>query len=133
MEGTLENDFAGDWTGTASLATSLGRNALYASVAMRVAVSVQGATLGNLCPSFGQSEAKGLPSVTVTGAGAAAAWSGTVVCPEARLPGCDGAVVTYTDATLTRSRRNQLVVVASGTAKGCGRTEHLVLTFVGVK
>jgi hypothetical protein len=132
-ESPAEPEFAGTWTGTASLATALGGNAVYPSVLMTVVGSPHGASVSNICPSFDRNEASASLSVNAAGAGAAVAWSGTLLCPSVPLAGCDRALVVYTNATLTRNRTNQLTLVATGTADGCGRTEQLVLTFVGTK
>jgi hypothetical protein len=134
-ERPLEAGFAGDWTGTASFATSSGRGAVDASVPVHVRVVGNTASVTGICPSSlrqGVASARAAePFLDAAGAGAAAAWSGTLACPVVELFGCDAVRPTYRNATLTLGTTATLTAVAFGEADGCGTSARLLFTFVG--
>jgi hypothetical protein len=144
-EAPIEAQFAGTWTGTATLALT-GKSPLPYTLALKVALSTTVATVGELCPGLVRHESlrTGIrvpteasrfasASVDMTGSGASASWSGTLECPRTGMSGCDSMGVTYTAATATLTGSNQLTVVATGNAEGCNVTYPVLLTFVGVK
>ena len=142
----LEADFAGTWSGAATLALT-GRNPVPYSLALNIALSGCTATVASICPGTVQNQSMRqgnmrLPTdsvrptslaVDATGSGASASWSGALECPRIELSGCAGMGVTYRNATMTLTGSNQVTVVATGNAEGCGATYPLILTFVGTK
>ena len=147
LSGTpLETDFGGTWAGTATLALIGGTTVPY-SVAFNIEVSGNTAHIASVCPGSVQHEslrqsnmrlpteaARSLSSsVNATGSGASASWSGILECPKIELTGCAATAVTYTNATMTLTGSNQLTIVATGNAEGCGISHPLILTFVGAK
>ena len=140
----LESAIEGTWTGTESLELS-GRNAVYYSVPIRVALSGRTASVVSLCPrsvrvpslgpqsTWATTTPPAAPAVDATGRGAAAVWLGTLECPKVELLGCDTVAIRYTNATVTLTRTNQLTVVALGNAEGCATSGPVILTFVGLK
>jgi hypothetical protein len=147
LSGTpLESEFSGTWSGTATLALT-GRSPVPYSLALNIAVTERTAKVASICPGTveNQSVRQGnmrLPTdsarpvslpVSATGSGASASWSGILECPRIQLLGCAGLGVTYSNATLTLTGSNQVTVVATGNAEGCGTSYPLILTFVGAK
>jgi hypothetical protein len=147
LSGTpLEAEFAGTWSGAATFALT-GRSPFPYSLALSIALSGNTATVASICPGTveTQSVRQGnmrLPTesarptslpVNAMGSGASASWSGMLECPRIQLLGCAGLAVTYTNATLTLTGSNQVTVVATGNAEGCGTSYPLILTFVGAK
>jgi hypothetical protein len=141
----LEAEFSGTWTGTATLALA-GKNPVPYSVALVVAASGNTATVKNPCPGLVQRDsmrqssmrlptegARPASSIDATGSGASAAWSGNLDCPKVEMAGCAEMAPSYTNATMTLTGTNQLTVVVSGRAEGCGVGYPLLLTFVGAK
>ncbi len=141
----LEAEFTGTWTGTATLALT-GKDPIPYSVSLVVAASENTATIRNPCPgtiqrdSIRQSSIR-LPTegarpaspIDAKGSGAAASWSGSLDCPRVEIAGCTEMAPTYTGATMTLTGTNQLTIVVTGRAEGCGIVYPLLLTFVGAK
>lgn len=141
----LEAEMAGTWTGTATLALA-GKDPIPYSVSFVVAASESTATIRNPCPGTVQRDsirqqgmrlptegARPAASIEAKGSGASASWSGTLDCPRVELSGCAEIAPTYTGATMTLTGTNQLTVVVTGRAEGCGIGYPLLLTFVGAK
>lgn len=139
----LEAGFRGVWMGTATLALT-GKDPIPYSVSLTVTTSGNVATLHNACPGIVNHDslrqqtlrlptegARPVPSLDATGSGASAAWSGTLDCPQVSVSGCAELASTYTNATLTLTGDNQLTVVITGRATGCGVSYPLLITFVG--
>jgi hypothetical protein len=142
----LEPELSGTWTGTATLALT-GRSPVPYTVPIAIAVTGSTASVTNICPgtvhheSVRQSSMR-LPtesartsstSVNATGAGPSASWSGNLDCPKIELLGCAVMAISYTNVTMTLTGSNQLTVVVTGSAEGCGITYPLILSFVGAK
>ena len=103
----LEADFAGTWSGAATLALT-GRNPVPYSLALNIALSGSTATVASICPGTVQNQSMRqgnmrLPTdsvrptslaVDATGSGASASWSGALECPRIELSGCAGMGVT---------------------------------------
>lgn len=141
----LDAGFSGAWLGTATLALT-GKDPVPYSVPFSVTASGNTATLRNACPGIVKQDsmrqqtlrmptegARPVPSLDAAGSGASAAWSGTLLCPQVAVPGCAELAPSYSNATLTLTGDNQLTVVITGHAEGCGVTYPLLLTFVGAK
>jgi hypothetical protein len=147
LSGTpLESEFTGTWNGTATFALT-GRSPVPYTLHLILDVSGSTVSVANVCPGIVQHESMRqssmrLPtesartqssSLSATGSGASASWSGTLECPRVELTGCPSLAVSYTNATMTLTGTNQLTFVAMGNAEGCGTTYPVVLTFVGAK
>jgi hypothetical protein len=143
-ESPLETHFAGTWTGTATL-SGIGRNPIPYSVPLTVVASGNTATLANVCPGIVQNDSmRGLgrlttdsarppAAVTATGSGAWASWAGVLDCPQIELRGCNEVSIRYSEVRMMLSGSNQLTVVATGNAQGCGIANSVFLSFVGEK
>ena len=123
----LNSAFNGSWVGTSTL-TAQGYAPLTYQGQTSVAVSVSTATLSNICPGGGS-------SITATGSGNTASWTGSVVCPAVNVVGfCSSVVFTATSATMSLSQDGAtLTAQASGQGVGCGGTLAVTLSFVGQK
>jgi len=141
----LEGDLAGTWTGTATLALA-GRSPIPYSARLPVAVSGNTARVASICPGTVENasvrgSAVRLPTesahilsyLNATGSGAFASWSGILECPKFQVRGCDVLTVTYTNATVALTDKNQVTVVATGNAEGCSIAYPVFFTFVGAK
>jgi hypothetical protein len=88
-----------------------------------IAVSGNSMTVSEICPGDippgvpPPRNASGMITMTGTGSGNSATWSGNYACPAYVLQGCEQ-VITYTSATATLNG-SSLKVLASGTAAGC--------------
>jgi len=116
----LDAGFAGTWTGTTLI--SGGR---YASTSGQLVTTVSGNSveIANLCPS-------GSATVSASGSGNVASWSGYLVCPSTAFDAwnCSSEVFTYTSVTATLDGA-ALIVVAKGAMGGCGEAGSLTMSF----
>ena len=119
---TLNGAFAKAWLGTSTV-TILGQAPVDFPSQLNITVSGDSATLTNICPD-------GSGSMTATGSGNSAAWSGSVAC---FVPGNSCTVtLTYKSTALSLSTDNRTITSdASGTADGCGLNTTFTVHFVG--
>jgi hypothetical protein len=118
----LNSAFGKAWLGTSTV-TIPGQAPVSFTSQLNITVSGDNATLTNLCPD-------GSGSLTATGSGNSAAWSGSVSC---FIPG-NGCTLTltYKSTALSLSSDNRtLTSDASGTASGCGLNTTFTVHFVG--
>jgi len=119
---TLNGAFAKAWLGTSTV-TILGQAPVNFPSQLNITVSGDNATLTNICPD-------GSGSITATGSGNSAAWSGSVNC---FVPGNNCTLtLTYKSTALSLSSDNRTITSdASGTANGCGLSTTFTVHFVG--
>jgi hypothetical protein len=122
---SLDSNFSGTWNGTTTLTFTGNQPSAYAS---RVVVAVSGtsATLADVCPD-------GSGTITVTGSGESASWSGTLNCPSIAFTNCAAVAFTYHTGSMALNGNGSLTVQGTGLAAGCGVTLNLTTTFVGTK
>jgi hypothetical protein len=119
---TLNAAFGKTWTGTTTL-TVPGQNPSNSAGQLTVTVSGNNATVTNICPD-------GSGSVTATGSGDSASWSGSLNCTL--QANCGTVTLTYKSATLSLSSDSKtLTADASGTAAGCNLSTTFAAHFVG--
>jgi hypothetical protein len=121
----LDANFSGTWNGTTTLTFTGNEPSAYLS-RLVIAVSGTSATLADLCPD-------GSGTVTVTGSGQGASWSGTLPCPSIAFTNCAAVAFTYHTGSMALNGNGSLTVQGTGTANGCGVTLNLTTTFVGTK
>lgn len=120
---SLNPALAGTWSGTTRL--TLGSSTFSESSTVTVTVSGQQGTLYPVCFD-------GTGTITATGSGDTASWSGTMPCPAVALGGCSSVVLTFVSAGANYLSLNDwLGASASGSATGCGVTQAATLTFLG--
>jgi len=145
MATPLDGDFAGTWNGTVTFAMS-GRHPVPYSVPVTISLAGNSAQVGNICPGTIQNyslrgsvvrlpteSARASSTITATGSGSASSWSGLLECPKIEARGCDAVAVGYSEASIALSGPNQLTIVVTGTAEGCGVVYAIFVTFVGSK
>lgn len=122
----LNTALAGTWSGPVTLTYNSGGDSASYTGHIVVAVSGNSASVADVCPY-------GSGTLTATGSGNSATWSGNLVCPTLAFPGggCPSLVFTYQNATGTLNGTT-LTVVFTGTSAGCGNGA-LSLTFVGTQ
>lgn len=121
----LNPAFSGLWTGTSTVSFT-GLSPVSYSAVLNVAVAGQTATVALICPD-------GSGSVSATGSGDVAGWTGTLVCPAVAFGGCAAVTFVYQSATATLNANGSLTVVASGYGTGCSATRNGTNTFIGNK
>jgi hypothetical protein len=121
--GSLSSGFAGTWGGPIQTDFSVG-GGFEVGTALYITVSGETASISGVCPD-------GSGNLPVGGSGTSAVFSGSVTCPSVAISGCDGVVVTYTQANLALIGPASLKLIATGSAAGCGLTGTVDSTFTG--
>jgi hypothetical protein len=121
--GPLSAGLAGTWGGPVQTHFSVGGDFGIAFV-LYISVSGETASVSGVCPD-------GSGPMAVTGSATSASFSGSLTCPSVPVTGCDGVVITYTDANLALIGPTALKFIATGTAVGCGLTASVSSTFSG--
>jgi hypothetical protein len=105
----LNSAFAGTWAGSFAFTGALTGSA---SGQLTITVSGNSMQVGFMCPD-------GTGTVTASGSGNTASWSGSLVCPPTSgVSNCSAAVFTFTSVAPTLSS-NTLNVLAQGNMSGC--------------
>ena len=105
----LNSAFAGTWAGTFAFA-----GAINGSPSGQLVITLNGNSMqvGYLCPD-------GTGTVTASGSGNSASWSGSLVCPPASgLSNCSAAVLTFSSVAPSLSGTT-LNALAQGNLSGC--------------
>jgi len=122
--GGLAPEFTKEWNGFATVAPSLGEPFSYPAQ-LKLTVTGNEATLDQVCPAGGA-------SLTATGTGDNASWSGSLVCDGFIASGCTSVVLTYASVRAFLSPdRSTLTVDGTGTMDLCGLTMSFTDSFVG--
>jgi hypothetical protein len=123
----LNPAFAGTWNGTTTV-TIPGYQPLTYPGQLIISLNGSSAVVSRVCPD-------GSGSLTMSGSGSAAAWTGTVVCPPMAVT-CSGTSTTLS-ITLTSAAGSlsadttTLTAQGSGTATVCGGATTVTFSFVG--
>jgi hypothetical protein len=122
----LNPAFTGTWNGP-TVATLSGVAQPTYTAQLVVVVSGSSATVSRVCPDD-------TGTMTMSGSGNNASWTGTLVCPPKAFGSCAAVTVTFTSGTATLSSNNlSLAALGSGTATGCGSTAPVTFSFNGAK
>ena len=123
----LNASFAGQWNGPATAnwgGTPVTDPAVQVTLMLASDTTV---TIAPVCP-----ENQG--SLTGSGSGNNASWTGSYVCPAVAVGQCASVVVTLTGGQVTLSSdARSLTATASGTAAGCSQTGAFSWSFSGTK
>ncbi len=116
-------EFAGTWTGPATLSFVGGASLSYPGV---IGAQFQGNKLvfSRLCPD-------NTGSLVVEGSGDSVKWAGKLVCNPAAFAGCTR-MLTYEFGVIKLNADRTLVATAEGTSMGCG-DKDFSMTFNGTK
>jgi hypothetical protein len=96
-----------------------------------VEVDGNSARVSHVCPDS-------TGSLTATGSGYSASWSGTMACPPVLFSNCSSVVVTYTNATVRFNLPSEpqdtstFDFYATGTAAGCDLSGNIDVDFFSV-
>lgn len=119
----FNSGFTKTWNGTASVTIGAGSPFSY-SAYMVLAVAGNQMTVGAFCPD-------GSGSVSVTGSGDTATWTGSYACPPVSMTGCGAVTFTFTAAMVTLNSGPSLTSQGSGTGNGCSVTNPFTMSFTG--
>ena len=122
----LNAAFSGLWTGPATL--TMGSYTATETVQLTITLpSETTLTIAPVCPG-------NVGSITATGSGNSASWSGSQVCPAFAIGSCASVTVTLTSGTGSLSSDGKtLSAQESGTASGCSTNVNFSWSFSGVK
>ena len=122
----LNPGLAGSWSGNSILGSDSTLIAQWPAT-VTVTVSGQNGAMTPICPG-------GSGTITASGTGNTANWTGTLQCPPFELGSCATAVLTWTTARATLSADGtSLLSYASGQLSGCSQNTPVYLNFVGHK
>ena len=122
----LDTGFARTWTGVPTVACTGFAPVTYPPASVEITVSGSSLTSTLLCTVGG-----GI-SVTATGSGSTATWSGSSSCPPDVQEGCpSGLVFTHTSRTYTLNADGTLTVSGTGTLSCGGATTGCTTGFSG--
>jgi hypothetical protein len=125
--GSLNPAFAKSWNGTiTATATMPGSTPVSHGWQMIIAVSGANATVSRIC-------ADGSGTVTMSGSGNSASWTGSWVCPVMPFDSCAAFVFKWTSASVVLSSDNATLTAegsGSGGGTGCGASS-VTFKFVG--
>lgn len=119
----LNPAFSGTWWGPSTIAAAGYQPYTYQS-SMVVAVSGHTATVANICPT-------GSASLTTSGSGNEASWTGNLVCPAVSFGGCYALTLTIQTGSARLNSNGTITVQGTGTATGCGNNMNVTYTFIG--
>ena len=126
----LNTAFAGIWTGPATLTMGATMGAYTATENVQLTATLPSETtltISPVCPG-------NTGSLTATGSGDSASWTGTVTCPPFAVGPCASVTVTLNNGTGSLSSDGKtLTLRATGTASGCSTTASFSWDFSGVK
>jgi hypothetical protein len=124
----LSAAFAGTWT--TNLSVSGGTLGSEQGVAGELDITVSGssATVAKVCLD-------GTGSLSFTGSGDSASYSGLYACGPATLGSCASAVVSYASGTasVVVGSPDTLTIDLTGNVSGCGQSSALTAAFTGLK
>jgi len=124
--GPLDTGFAKIWNGALTLACTGAGTTVYPASTLEITVSGSSLTTRLACVVGSGT------SVTATGAGSTATWTGSFSCPSDVQASCpSGWVFTHTSRTYTLNANGTLTVSGTGTLSGCGITTDCTTSFPG--
>jgi hypothetical protein len=122
----LDTGFAKIWNGVPTLACTGAGTTVYPASTLEITVSGNSLTTRLSCVVGNGT------SVTATGSGSTAIWTGSFSCPSDVQASCpSGWVFTHTSRTYTLNANGTLTVSGAGTLVGCGITTDCTTSFPG--
>jgi len=122
----LNPAFTGTWNGPTVVTLSGVAQPAYTGQLI-IVVSGSTATVSEVCP-----DSSG--TMTMSGSGNNASWTGSLVCPPKAFGTCAAVTVAFASGSATLSSNNlSLAALGSGTATGCGNTAPVTFSFTGAK
>ncbi len=121
----LNPALGGTWNGTTVL-TLAGADPIAYPSQLIVSVTGQSATAKHVCPLEGDPG-----TITLTGSGDAAFWSGTLACTPIQAAECQAFTFTFRNASAALNPGGTVSAHASGSGSGCGVSLDFTFSFVG--
>ena len=122
----LDAGFAKTWSGDFSMTCAGLGTTVYPGVTATLAVS------GNSLTALLACNPSGSTSVTATGSGKTATWTGTFSCPPTYQGTCYAWVFTRTSVTYTLNADGTLTATGVGSVSGCGVSTDCTTSFSGM-
>jgi len=132
LGGALDPGFAKIWNGVPTVACPGQTPVTYATYALEISVSGTSLSTRFTCSDPSGTSVTATGSMTATGSGKTATWTGSFSCPSNVVAGCpSGLVFTHTSRTYTLKADGTLTASGAGTLSCGGVTTDCTTSFQG--